>query len=103
MGAETAGRPGDEGGLSCQIQQIAHIDSIGSSLQIMDQDCGTIKRSGIGRGRCNAGVRDERRAGGVGSPRVRSEEDTSEVQSLMRKSSAVFCLKKKEQRIQTSA
>src|SRR3546814_10766709 len=33
MGAETAGRPGDEGGLSCQIQKIAHIDSIGSSLR----------------------------------------------------------------------
>src|SRR3546814_16777494 len=30
-----------------------------------------------------------------GGPRVRSEEHTSELQSLMRTSSAVFCLKKK--------
>src|SRR3546814_9454725 len=31
-----------------------------------------------------------------GSPRVRSEEHTSELQSLMRISYAVFCLKKKK-------
>src|SRR3546814_9378082 len=32
----------------------------------------------------------------VGQPRVRSEEHTSELQSLMRISYAVFCLKKKK-------
>src|SRR3546814_7668706 len=38
--------------------------------------------------------------GSVGSPNVRSEEHTSELQSLMRNSYAVFCLKKKK--IQTN-
>src|SRR3546814_7640040 len=33
--------------------------------------------------------------------RARSEEHTSELQSLMRNSYAVFCLKKKKQRIRT--
>src|SRR3546814_10794507 len=33
------------------------------------------------------------------APKVRSEEHTSELQSLMRNSYAVFCLKKKKQRI----
>src|SRR3546814_4243051 len=36
------------------------------------------------------------------SPRWRSEEHTSELQSLMRISYAVFCLKKKTQKIQQS-
>src|SRR3546814_4381029 len=36
-----------------------------------------------------------RSAGGGGPPRPRSEEHTSELQSLMRISYAVFCLKKK--------
>src|SRR3546814_10327596 len=52
-----------------------------------------------GRGRAHAGrvpVRDRRR-GGWG---VRSEEHTSELQSLMRISYAVFCLKKKKIYIQ---
>src|SRR3546814_9895086 len=37
----------------------------------------------------------------VGDPRRRSEEHTSELQSLMRISYAVFCLKKKKQYITT--
>src|SRR3546814_3051246 len=38
-----------------------------------------------------------------GSPRHRSEEHTSELQSLMRNSYAVFCLKKKKQIYQKSS
>src|SRR3546814_1816987 len=44
----------------------------------------------------HAGVDDESGAGGAGD--VRSEEHTSELQSLMRMSYAVFCLKKKRSR-----
>src|SRR3546814_2603830 len=50
---------------------------------------------GLPRGRCRdreGRLRDERR---VRVPRSRSEEHTSELQSLMRISYAVFCLKKK--------
>src|SRR3546814_7245052 len=36
---------------------------------------------------------------GLGSPPVRSEEHTSELQSLMRISYAVFCLQKKKTRL----
>src|SRR3546814_5383699 len=39
----------------------------------------------------------ERRAAGMGDLAGRSEEHTSELQSLMRISSAVFCLKKKKE------
>src|SRR3546814_8309069 len=37
----------------------------------------------------------------AGSPRMRSEEHTSELQSLMRISYAVFCLKKRKQNNET--
>src|SRR3546814_7847228 len=40
-------------------------------------------------------IGEERRHGGVDPP-IRSEEHTSELQSLMRISYAVFCLKKKQ-------
>src|SRR3546814_3066334 len=46
-------------------------------------------------GHCCAGQRRSRTA--ADSPRPRSEEHTSELQSLMRISYAVFCLKKKKQ------
>src|SRR3546814_5679060 len=39
---------------------------------------------------------------GTGAPRLRSEEHTSELQSLMRISSAVFCLKKKKHLLTTA-
>src|SRR3546814_4033274 len=41
-----------------------------------------------------------RAAGGPGGPAGRSEEHTSELQSLMRISYAVFCLKKKKKKKQ---
>src|SRR3546814_5422428 len=44
-----------------------------------------------------------RSAGGGSIVNVRSEEHTSELQSLMRISSAVFCLKKKKQTLPTKA
>src|SRR3546814_3433714 len=40
---------------------------------------------------------DRRRGGASGARQARSEEHTSELQSLMRISYAVFCLKKKNQ------
>src|SRR3546814_3614046 len=51
-------------------------------------------------GGCGRDVEPERVAGAgsrarLGDPRTRSEEHTSELQSLMRISYAVFCLKKK--------
>src|SRR3546814_15122967 len=50
--------------------------------------------AGVRRG-CRHGARVGRNA--VGRDRPRSEEHTSELQSLMRISYAVFCLKKKKQ------
>src|SRR3546814_1052591 len=52
--------------------------------------------SGAGLIRC-CSMRGRRGAGGA-SGGVRSEEHTSELQSLMRISYAVFCLKKKKQK-----
>src|SRR3546814_7205009 len=54
------------------------------------------KEGRTGRGRRPGGRGRRRRAG---RPRRRSEEHTSELQSLMRISYAVFCLKKKIKRI----
>src|SRR3546814_7300254 len=50
-----------------------------------------------GQHRCLAcGIRSDRKPDGLCGPRLsRSEEHTSELQSLMRISYAVFCLKKK--------
>src|SRR3546814_982540 len=53
-----------------------------------------------------SGLDSARWTHGVNGPRPRSEEHTSELQSLMRISYAVFCLKKKksiDQRAQTAA
>src|SRR3546814_6112870 len=51
---------------------------------------------GLTRSRCGPG--DDRRRAGRDRP-SRSEEQTSELQSLMRISYAVFCLKKKKHRV----
>src|SRR3546814_4717172 len=51
-------------------------------------------RSGCGR-MAHPGAQDEDARGARCPPVVRSEEHTSELQSLMRISYAVFCLKKK--------
>src|SRR3546814_3564997 len=55
-------------------------------------------RKPAGPGRCiplQGGIRGDDRASVSTVPRRRSEEHTSELQSLMRISYAVFCLKKK--------
>src|SRR3546814_2830922 len=50
-----------------------------------------------------AGVEQRQRAGGRrGEADIRSEEHTSELQSLMRISYAVFCLKKKKKKTRSS-
>src|SRR3546814_2622706 len=58
--------------------------------------------------RCRAARRGVGRAGGAdrrgaeaGADRARSEEHTSELQSLMRISYAVFCLKKKKKSVRS--
>src|SRR3546814_4832156 len=58
------------------------------------------------RGPCNSGTRRRRAATGAWAHDgrklpSRSEEQTSELHSLMRKSYAVFCLKKKQYRTET--
>src|SRR3546814_1954874 len=57
------------------------------------------RRLSPARRRCDGGCArpDRRVAGGAGRIDPRSEEHTSELQSLMRNSYAVFCLKKKRQ------
>src|SRR3546814_1662936 len=57
---------------------------------------------GVGRGERGYRLtgREDRQAGAVRQPLPRSEEHTSELQSLMRISYAVFCLKKKKKRTQ---
>src|SRR3546814_5807878 len=54
------------------------------------------RKSGHVGARCDDRI-DEGIAGRAGRDRARSEEHTSELQSLMRISYAVFCLKKKMQ------
>src|SRR3546814_3042644 len=65
---------------------------------------GAAHRDGRGPGRADdaAPGRRGRRGGGNGLHVLRSEEHTSELQSLMRISYAVFCLKKKITRLKTS-
>src|SRR3546814_3131847 len=70
------------------------------------QSCSASDRPGSGRARSVAQCRSdrqpecqnhrERRASEIGRAHERSEEHTSELQSLMRTSYAVFCLKKKK-------
>src|SRR3546814_3308411 len=58
--------------------------------------CGDDARRGIGAGLFLAAGLYRRGIGGSERPHSRSEEHTSELQSLMRISYAVFCLKKKK-------
>src|SRR3546814_4554158 len=65
--------------------------------------CAGRGRAGGGRGRGNDGaarspgrILSDSRASGIAVQSGRSEEHTSELQSLMRISYAVFCLKKKK-------
>src|SRR3546814_4465956 len=57
--------------------------------------CKTLTSHPILHSNCPAGLSSELDQFSQGRPRARSEEHTSELQSLMRISYAVFCLKKK--------
>src|SRR3546814_4284487 len=67
----------------------------GHGWQVRWESCARDSSGGRHRRRYRAGVRGERCAGDP-----RSEEHTSELQSLMRSSYAVFCLKTKKRHIQ---
>src|SRR3546814_2703770 len=73
------------GGPHCRAGLPAHAQPVGSRAQVHPR--------GRGRGRQ---PREERLLLQDAGARPRSEEDTSELQSLMRISYAVFCLKKKK-------
>src|SRR3546814_3052020 len=62
---------------------------------IVPVDIETIEASVKKTGRCVV-VHEATRTAGFGAELSRSEEHTSELQSLMRNSYAVFCLKKKK-------
>src|SRR3546814_8860750 len=64
---------------------------------------GHFRRHKLGRWHSGHAIRGRARGGGRPAPRsVRSEEHTSELQSLMRISYAVFCLKKKKNQYATT-
>src|SRR3546814_8611070 len=65
------------------------------SLAGRDGDHGAIGAAGIDPGRSVEVLEARRLVVRAGGSRARSEEHTSELQSLMRISYAVFCLKKK--------
>src|SRR3546814_8074877 len=72
-------------------QDISHLAAPDDFLNVLpDQRSGSVQRR---RGFCNAKLRPNHLGHG------RSEEHTSELQSLMRISYAVFCLKKKKLKI----
>src|SRR3546814_5239517 len=66
-----------------------------------DGDPVPVERRPVGGGR-EAAAHHAGTAGGEGRGRTRSEEHTSELQSLMRISYAVFCLKKKKSLLRNS-
>src|SRR3546814_2176551 len=72
---------------------------------IVGLDRGADRNGGLQFFRCSFGGRAEARQRGVNAPDHigRSEEHTSELQSLMRISYAVFCLKKKKTEQHTSS
>src|SRR3546814_7706674 len=68
----------------------AMLRGIGTKARQVDDRIFAVERREFGRGRAAEQGTDE-----LAVPRERSEEHTSELQSLMRISYAVFCLKKK--------
>src|SRR3546814_4871928 len=92
MAAAGSARPGGR----CQPHARDHVDAVvggaaagGGAAGVRITRAWTVARAG--RGECCTGV--GRRAAGTVAARSRSEEHTSELQSLMRISYAVFCLK----------
>src|SRR3546814_10208285 len=94
------------------FRQVDHLDDINQAVQmlgdLLDDLIGPLGHDGHARqgrvfgGRNRQGF-DVVASGGKQAhyPRQRSEEHTSELQSLMRISYAVFCLKKKKKKIST--
>src|SRR3546814_2584274 len=82
-------------GLECVEQRFALGGRRGGNLQI--QHIGGQSRRGQFEGRARARARFEEQIDDGAAGEGRSEEPTSELQSLMRISYAVFCLKKKNQ------
>src|SRR3546814_7369031 len=100
----SAGRKGCGGGVHVHVQDIQHgrvAHGLCRGQQDADRGADACEElSGLWRVHADpgrSGGRDQRAAGyrRAEPPALRSEEHTSELQSLMRISYAVFCLKKK--------
>src|SRR3546814_6275979 len=76
------------------VVDAAHVGEVGAG--IVDGGEHVVGVDGAGRGQREAGQQDPEAAQAASAMGVRSEEHTSELQSLMRISYAVFCLKKKK-------
>src|SRR3546814_3885896 len=88
--------PRSGGGKVGRYDLVAKARALGAEVAVLDpahpQDVAELARRAVERGADLLGV-----AGGDGTQAlVRSEEHTSELQSLMRNSYAVFCLKNKQ-------
>src|SRR3546814_4134208 len=81
-----------------KVRPIAFASSMPSVFPTMPRM--SYSRREVGSKRCviNCSSSDERGGGPASWPERRSEEHTPELQSLMRISYAVFCLKKKKQK-----
>src|SRR3546814_6817553 len=80
-----------------QVDQLGH----GHPPATIERSC-SHRSAPHGRRAASGGLRAGRRRSGNAQAVARSEEHTSELQSLMRISYAVFCLKKKQYNIRTS-
>src|SRR3546814_7174658 len=79
MLAVGAGVEGDIGGVAAEVDRMAAIARGAAPAFVPAEDRRQYARGAVG----------------IADGQIRSEEHTSELQSLMRSSSAVFCLKKK--------
>src|SRR3546814_3489340 len=94
-GAAAAGSGRRSGPLVVLQESIDHVVDVGGDLSLADrrlhaQHAAHVQRV-LQRGHEEFGGKS-----GIGDAQARSEEHTSELQSLMRTSYAVFCLKKKK-------
>src|SRR3546814_3743458 len=81
--------------LPWQLQLLTHVNGVYSPDPLVDTEAYSLGGPNTVRGFPSAEVRGDRGYFGSVTLRRRSEEHTSELQSLMRISYAVFCLKKK--------
>src|SRR3546814_10275567 len=77
---------------------VATVDSVADALGVIDKEPLDLVLSDIKLSGAGDGIDVARAAGTKDIPVLRSEEHTSELQSLMRISYAVFCLKKKKKK-----